>query len=364
MTKEKNPVDPKPNFKPKIKNLEIKNFRGIDHLKIDKLSKINIFVGRNGIGKTSILEALWLLAGKKSKNLMLNAFRKIDNVILDDYLSAFYKLDINKNIQISSGIKKVEITTLSLQENIEGDIANINDINQKIDTKENYKKEFLLNYYENNNLKLSTKEKMQDNQLVTEIIKKEKKFNLNEESALIIDHSVNVSTVDSFLNDNKEKDLVFFLQKINRHIEGVRIDTNKNILFKHKEMNKFISKKFFGDGISKLFSFYLGLYSQKDQYAVIDEIENGLHYRSQEIAWKVIMEESAKNNTDLFITTHSYEMLESLVKVLGQEENEKYRNLFSIYNLFKNPNKENKLDINSYQYNDFKEDIQDKIEIR
>lgn len=49
-----------------FKNIEIKNFRGIDHLAIDDLSRVNVFLGQNGSGKTSILEAILMLAGMYS----------------------------------------------------------------------------------------------------------------------------------------------------------------------------------------------------------------------------------------------------------------------------------------------------------
>ena len=32
-------------------NIEIKNFRGIDHLKIDDISRVNILLGQNSSGK-------------------------------------------------------------------------------------------------------------------------------------------------------------------------------------------------------------------------------------------------------------------------------------------------------------------------
>lgn len=49
-----------------FKNIEIKNFRGIDHLAIDDFSRVNVFLGQNGSGKTSILEAILMLAGMYS----------------------------------------------------------------------------------------------------------------------------------------------------------------------------------------------------------------------------------------------------------------------------------------------------------
>ena len=39
-----------------IKNIDISNFRGIDHLKIDDFSKVNVFLGQNNSGKTTMLE--------------------------------------------------------------------------------------------------------------------------------------------------------------------------------------------------------------------------------------------------------------------------------------------------------------------
>ena len=36
----------------------VHNFRGLNHLKLEDFSNVNIFVGANNSGKTSILEAL------------------------------------------------------------------------------------------------------------------------------------------------------------------------------------------------------------------------------------------------------------------------------------------------------------------
>lgn len=41
-----------------ITKAEIINFRGINALTIEGFSRLNIFVGRNGVGKTSIMEAI------------------------------------------------------------------------------------------------------------------------------------------------------------------------------------------------------------------------------------------------------------------------------------------------------------------
>ena len=43
-----------------ISRLTVEKFRGINNLKIDNLNRINLFVGDNNCGKTSVLEALQL----------------------------------------------------------------------------------------------------------------------------------------------------------------------------------------------------------------------------------------------------------------------------------------------------------------
>ena len=45
------------------RKISIANFRGFDHLIINDFANVNVFVGANNVGKTSILEALFMLAG-------------------------------------------------------------------------------------------------------------------------------------------------------------------------------------------------------------------------------------------------------------------------------------------------------------
>ena len=55
-----------------IKNVSIKNFRNYDSLKLKFNSKINILYGENGVGKTNLLESIYLLALTKSHRSFLD----------------------------------------------------------------------------------------------------------------------------------------------------------------------------------------------------------------------------------------------------------------------------------------------------
>ena len=52
----------------KLRNIKIDTFRGISNLSVDELSHINLIVGDNNCGKTSILEAIQLLRAPNDIN--------------------------------------------------------------------------------------------------------------------------------------------------------------------------------------------------------------------------------------------------------------------------------------------------------
>src|SRR5436309_13909396 len=44
-----------------LNSLEIRNFRGFQDLKIERLGRVNLLVGKNNVGKTSLLEAIMVV---------------------------------------------------------------------------------------------------------------------------------------------------------------------------------------------------------------------------------------------------------------------------------------------------------------
>ncbi len=48
-------------------SVSIQRFRGLESVAIDRLAKINLLIGKNGTGKSTILEALWLQSIKKTR---------------------------------------------------------------------------------------------------------------------------------------------------------------------------------------------------------------------------------------------------------------------------------------------------------
>lgn len=53
-----------------LNSLEIKNFRILEDFKVSKLGRVNLIVGKNNSGKSSVLEALCIYAGNAHRELL------------------------------------------------------------------------------------------------------------------------------------------------------------------------------------------------------------------------------------------------------------------------------------------------------
>lgn len=80
-----------------FKQIIIEKFRGFDSLEVLNLGQINLFVGKNNCGKSSILESIFLSAGMSNPSLPahINSFRGLDKSV-NDLKFIFNKLQFDK----------------------------------------------------------------------------------------------------------------------------------------------------------------------------------------------------------------------------------------------------------------------------
>lgn len=93
-----------------IENLEIHSYRGVQNLKIDDLGAVNILVGDNNTGKTSVLEAIQLLCAPNKYNLVQIARQREKNrarmgINLIDSIKYLFDIRCNgyENLELSLG---------------------------------------------------------------------------------------------------------------------------------------------------------------------------------------------------------------------------------------------------------------------
>lgn len=73
-----------------------------------------------------------------------------------------------------------------------------------------------------------------------------------------------------------------------------------------------------GDGIWRMLAMAMALIRAKDGVILIDEIDTGLHYTVMADMWKLIFATARESNVQVFATTHSYDCIHSLATICSE----------------------------------------------
>ena len=92
-----------------IRKLIIEGFKGFERVEIAALSRINLLGGRNNVGKTSILEALFMFLDRLNPQMILRQFalRGVPSIAFDPesmYAPIFFDYDLKKKISITATV--------------------------------------------------------------------------------------------------------------------------------------------------------------------------------------------------------------------------------------------------------------------
>src|SRR3989339_791560 len=96
-----------------ISKLSLKGFKGFDMLEIPSISRITLLGGRNNVGKTSLLEALFMFHDRMNPQMILRQFawRGVGSISFDPdsmWAPIFYDYNINNKIEISATVNGSE----------------------------------------------------------------------------------------------------------------------------------------------------------------------------------------------------------------------------------------------------------------
>lgn len=113
------------------------------------------------------------------------------------------------------------------------------------------------------------------------------------------------------------------IQLIDKSIESIEtFNIGRPNLYLKRIGEKRMPLSLFGDAINKVVNITLCIVNNPNSVVLIDEIENGIHYTNQEKLWKMLFDLAIDKTVQLFITSHSYEMIKAFAKV-AQEFPEK-----------------------------------------
>jgi len=74
-----------------------------------------------------------------------------------------------------------------------------------------------------------------------------------------------------------------------------------------------------GEGMNRLFGLALALVNAKQGILLVDEVDSGLYYSVQPDLWRLIFEVARRLNVQVFATTHSWDCVEAFQKAIQQD---------------------------------------------
>ncbi|MEA1973538.1 MAG: AAA family ATPase [Candidatus Cloacimonadota bacterium] len=338
-----------------IKSLLIRNFRIFKEIEIKKLSRVNLFVGKNNSGKSCLIEALQIYATKGNpKNLyeiVSNRDEDWENIIAEKNETSVQEVP-DPFSYIFNGYSLPEIGGESIEIGPTEDASKRLKINlrafQIIEDEEGRRRRVPVEQD-------SIKDELVDIQIALETIQGDDRFHYIALNSHIpsykrriysgpkdsnINHQVvptrNISDDKlSVLWDNinltdLENDVVSCLKIIDPNIEGVALigdvsersgRKSKRIpIIRYKGLNERIPLKTMGDGLTRLFHIILALVNSKNGFLLIDEFENGLHWTTHPKIWDIIIRLSEQLNVQIIATTHSRDCIKGFYEVWSSKE--------------------------------------------
>ncbi len=329
-------------------SVTIENFRCFERLELQKLGRVNLLVGKNNCGKTSVLEAVRLLCeGTDSLNPIFDAlgFRREfiqPEIIRDGRGVSRQQFDVRclfhgRNLKQGqsfciNGINAKGIV-LEFKAVVESDKDGL--FPTSIQIEKEFDQIISINF---RNASIKNSRELGVNSVGGVIggdvysprrpyvpsfsrsrpLFKEKSLFVPASS---LDRQNLIALFESISLMPEENDIVLALKIIDSGIE--RIATNSSLgEFKvlTSEGTQPVSLGSLGEGVSRMLGIAISLVSVKGGFLFIDDIDTGLHYSTMEKMWELVWETAKKLDVQVFATTHSDDCWRSLATIAERDD--------------------------------------------
>ena len=307
-----------------IHSFSIKNYRGFSDFRFEPLERVNLITGSNNVGKTALLEALYLNlapvtalrsnldSDKDESSTKHNIFRgfkdinyRLDNVTKWGWL--FNGKDLSKDIKLVSTGKDgtTQLTMGWWIEHKSGDIPLTSDI-----PVDDVLTLYLSVRVETMNAELEWKIDRNGNrppqQFVFDSIPLRLLFNVCSRSPQ--DDTKWFSELDDV---GRQDEVVNVLKLIEPRLKSLAVSTSDGppMIYGDIGVGRRVPMSQMGEGMVRLLSLVLEITKASGGVVLIDEIENGLHHSVMTKVWRAVGEAARRSNTQIFATTHSWECI-------------------------------------------------------
>ncbi|MEG3898661.1 MULTISPECIES: AAA family ATPase [unclassified Microcoleus] len=347
-----------------LRDLTIQNYRCFKDFHIDDLARVNLMVGQNNSGKTTFLEAIYLLVQQQNIQALfdvLNSRGEISNIQTKaasgqtvnrskyqfEHIFYGHQLTPDRSIYIQS--QQEQQLSLKIQANPTNQQMVI-PVAEELETK--FSAWELIAYYnQNSHVKI---ELLRDatiariaSLLPAQLTELNNNYNYNYLSLfepnkdnfnLIKTTAITFNEMavfwDAITLTPKEESVVAALQILEPDVERISFTSNptnnSGILIKIRGQNHPIPLGSMGDGMQRILSIAMAAVSSENGFLLVDEIDTGLYYQTQTDMWRLIFETAQQLNVQVFATTHSWDCIAAFQEALEQSQDSSVGKLFRL----------------------------------
>lgn len=331
-----------------LDSLEIKNYRVFEHLRIEHLGRVNLVVGKNNVGKSSLLEALLLYANEGSLMTFWRILEARDEGRRPLPTSIGERKSPDEWVSTIKQLFHRDKTSL-LPDAVE--IGPIRPTNKTLSAQQIL---YTTQIQEDGRRRLLPFESNGSD--LPDDIQPALRVRFGEQESIYrygsvlgrqqteATHSVFVSANgldpieigqlwDNISLTDLEEDVLTGLRIIAPQVERLNLVSassravsrgrDRIPIVKSSSFNEPIPLRSLGDGMNRLFGVLLALVNARNDFCFIDEIESGLHYSVQPNVWRLVFEVAQRLNIQVFATTHSWDCLtafQEAARAYDQEE--------------------------------------------
>ncbi len=320
-----------------LSNLSISGFRSFSQLRVEPLTRVNLFVGTNNAGKTSILEAAELLALGTAAGLIRSPVRRGERILTNrveraagselewDSSHLFHGHDL----RIGGSFRIYADSQSWVQCEIIEEPAHEYEDQQKqllqVDPAETIPALLFKSHTEERILRISPYGGVAD------IFRRRSILSSPEPGPRVSFLGIEAVTAfqlsqlwDAVVLTPEENGIVSVLQIIEPTIEriafvGETSRSSRSIFLRLAGTQQRLPLGSAGDGLKRLLALALHLFSAQGGYLLVDEIDTGLHYTVMADMWKLVIETAKRLDVQVLATTHSLDCVRALAWV--REEN-------------------------------------------
>jgi predicted ATPase len=309
-----------------INSIEIKNFRCFERLEIKKCKRINVLVGENGSGKTSLLEAIFFALGsspgmglrfRQARGLegtFSGSSRVVEEAIWGDY---FYANDLKRTIEIHLTGDGPEARSLTIRR---GQAQRSIPLSGEEDSDETFMSPFSLIWKDASGKEHPFNPIAKQGGL---------KFSDSDEDLpdfFMFQSTHNINAIETAMRfstlsrTGRAKAFIDVIRQEYSWIEDLSIEVvggSAALFATVKGSPTKLPLANVSGGINRVVSILLAMSSRPGAVVLVDEIENGIYYRHQSPLWRGLLSLVRENEGQLFLSTHSEEWLNALVDAAG-----------------------------------------------